>query len=364
MDLKQSRSRPPLSIIAEIGSAHGGDLTKAKELISSAKEAGADIAKFQIIYANEIVSQKAGVIPLCGKSYSIYNSFKAVQKDRDFFCKIQEECEKNKIEFFATVFGLKSLQCYYQLPTVPKKVKIASPEINHFPLFASLNELPLLVYLSSGASTLKDIKSALSYLKHPQALFHCVTQYPTDPKYCNLKVIRRLKKEFDLEIGFSDHTKEVYDAALVASYYGATIFEKHFTLSNKDEGLDDSFALTPLKFSKMVSSLHQLNSLSEAEQKYQIIEMIGKKAFALLSGSSKKKLTKPERAIYHTTHRSFVATKPICKGDIIDKNNASLLRAEVNKEGGIFSTPSRPTIYGAVAKKNYNEGDGITKIKL
>lgn len=363
MDLQQLNAKKPITIVAEIGSSHGGDLIKAKELICSAKEAGADIAKFQIIFANEIVSPKSGIIPLCGRNRSIYNDFKAVQMDQNFFCELQQECEKKNIEFFATVFGNKSLQTYYQLPSTPKKVKIASPEINHFPLFEQINQLPLLVWLSTGASTMQDIKNALSYLKHCDVLFHCVTQYPTQPKNCNLKAIKTLKKEFGLQIGFSDHTKDVYEAAIVAHYYGATIFEKHFTLSNSNDGLDDSFALTPNNFEKMATTLHQINKLTHEEEKYQIIDIIGKKQFNLLSGSSKKRLTKSEKSIYHTTHRSWVATKAIAKGEIIDKSNAALLRAELNKTGGIFSSPKQLNIFGSTARKNYDEGDGINLIK-
>lgn len=349
-------------IIAEIGSSHGGDLSKAKELIAAAKEAGANIAKFQIIYADEIVSPYAGTIMLCGQNRSIYNCFKQVQVSPQFWSEVKAACEKNNIEFLASVFGTQSLKDYLEL--APTKIKIASPELNYYPLLNEINQTNCEVLFSTGLATLKDVKEAYNYLKNPLVLFHCVTQYPTLENECNLKAIKTLSKKFPLIIGFSDHTKTIFEASSTAFYYGARFFEKHFTLSNKTNGLDDSFALTPKEFIKFSSTIRQLSLLTDDEIKYSLLSLIGKKRFDLLSGNSSKAPTLNEKKIYHTTRRSFVATTNIKKGDIITKQNALILRSESNKIAGIAPSLKRPTIYGAIAKENYIQGDGIKKVKF
>lgn len=350
------------AVIAEIGTSHNGDLEKAIEMVHAAKESGAEFAKFQIIYADEIVCANSGEIPLLGKKINLYKSFKTLEVKPDFYERVAQECEKIEIQFLASVFGEKSLSQYLQIVPTPKAIKIASPELNHYPLLQSAVKSEIPLWLSTGVSTQKDIKEAILFAPTTEVIFHCVTHYPTQPSECNLRCIEKIKKKFNKTVGFSDHTVDPIAAPMVAFYYGAEYIEKHFTLSKKSKGLDDSFAVTPKELSLLSNTLYRLSLLEKAEQKYQIVDLLGEKEFFLLAGSSNKKLTSNEKKIYRTTNRSWVALKELKKGDLLTEKNCALLRCEVNRQPGLKSTPQKIDLYGERVAKSCFAGDGIKKI--
>ncbi|MDR2258849.1 MAG: N-acetylneuraminate synthase family protein, partial [Treponema sp.] len=150
-------------IIAELGTSHGSDLVKAKELTDAAAEAGAACVKFQIVYADEILHPNTGEVALPGGKIRLYDRFKQLEVRPDFFAELKGYAESKGLLFLCTPFGPRSARELRALN--PKAVKIASPELNYTGLLREVGAWNLPILLSSGVSKLGDIEAALETLK-------------------------------------------------------------------------------------------------------------------------------------------------------------------------------------------------------
>ena len=126
-------------IIAEIGTSHGGSLKKAYALIDAAAESGADCVKFQWVYAKEILHPDTGYVALPGGKIRLYDRFLELEEPFSFYKKCAAYARKKKLDFGCSPFGIKSLHQLWKLN--PDMIKIASPELNHFPMLKELIKL-------------------------------------------------------------------------------------------------------------------------------------------------------------------------------------------------------------------------------
>lgn len=355
--LLNTRSSPPHTFIAEIGTSHNGDFLYAKELIDAAKESGANAVKFQWIIAQEIVSPYTGLIALPKGNTDIYKSFSQLEKDKQFYADIKDYAESKNLEFLCSVFGFESLEFLLELN--PTCIKIASPEINHIFLLQKIKELSpthnFSIILSDGISTFLDIANAISILSNSSTtidttILRCVTQYPANPIEYQLSRLATYKNIFNCKIGVSDHTTHPYLIPSLASMLGSTTTEKHFTLDKKKHGLDDSFALNPNEFLIMVETV---NEISTRTHHTHIIDIDIEQLFSdfphfatddILHSNNKAlisriiqgdKFSACNLPIYYTTRRSVFSKKDIPKGSLIDCSNSTLLRSETNLAHGI-----------------------------
>ena len=179
-------SRPSQTfIIAEIGTAHQGDIKKAEKLIQAAAEAGADCAKFQVVFAEEIIHPLTGDVPLPGGNTPLFEVFKGYEQDISFYSELKKITESNNMIFMASPFGLKSASILHQIGS--EIFKIASPELNHYPLLEEVQSYNKKIILSTGVSTLGDIEAALEITgKEKTSVLHCITAYPAPPEQYNL----------------------------------------------------------------------------------------------------------------------------------------------------------------------------------
>ena len=236
-----------MEIIAEIGTSHGGSLEKAKKLIDCAVDNGADWVKFQWVYADEILHPNTGFVKLPTGNIRLYDRFKALEVEPDFFAECERYTHEKGAKFTCSPFGIRSLEELMEIK--PDAVKIASPELNHIPLLKKLAEIRkrnnIHVIISSGVSKLCDIERALEILGRDNiTLLHCITFYPAPEEEYNLNVIPNLSKIFGVPCGVSDHSLDPILVPSIACALGATMIEKHITLSKETDGLDDPVALT------------------------------------------------------------------------------------------------------------------------
>lgn len=231
-------------IIAEAGTNHNGSKEKAKELIDVAARAKADSIKFQII-------NPWGLYLPGEYSYGHYD-IKEVIKLREstvlsdeIYRELATYCTEKNIDFSSSVFDKKGLDllCSFN----PPYIKIASCDLNNIRFLRQVAETGKKVVLSTGMSSLSDIEKTLKEIEKTGnlknfILLHCVSVYPANTEQTNLRFISTLKKEFDLEVGFSDHTGSS-TAAVMALVLGATWFEKHFTTDRTQKGLDHAYAM-------------------------------------------------------------------------------------------------------------------------
>ncbi len=340
-------------VIAEVGVNHNGKIKIAKKMIKIAKNCGADYVKFQNWKANNLVTENAKMAP-----YQIKNTKKKQRqidllkplelKKNDYFI-LKTFANKNKINFLSSPFDeenylflTKNLKC--------KEIKIPSGEINNFLMLSNINLKKEYIFISTGMSNLEEIahtlnfiakkkvfkvkksriiindKKKLLFLKKRLCLLHCVTDYPVDDKFANLNAIKTLEKEFQLNVGYSDHTAGIL-APIIAASLGAKVIEKHITLNKKLKGPDHKASLNPIEFKKMVKQIRKLETMM---------------------GNGKKVLQKCEIKNILIARKSIVAKKNIKQGQLFSNLNLGIKRPA----GGI--NPSKYfNLIGKKSKKNY-----------
>jgi sialic acid synthase SpsE len=347
----------PCFIIAELGTGHTQGMEYALELVRAAKQCGADCIKVQIVFADEILHPLSGKVRLPSGEVSLYEHFKMCERDLAYYRKIKEYSEGQGLLFLCSVFGAKSLGMAVELEV--SMVKVASPELNHYPLLKQIALRGLPAILSSGVSTLEDIGKALTVIPRNVCVLHCITSYPAPENEYNLLVIPRLKALFGLPVGVSDHSLDPELVPVLAIACGADLIEKHFTLSKQGKALDDPIALDAEEFGRMVSGIREAEALTPDGALEGVKQRYGEKRAAAVLGDGVKRLATSEKPNYYTTRRSLIALASIPKGSVITAENTSLLRSEKNLEPGL-DPEFLSVIYGRTARKPIPSGKGIT----
>ena len=323
-------------IIAEAGVNHNGSLGLAKKLVDKALEAGVDCIKFQTFKSENLVSMSAQMAEYqkenLGKDESQYKMLKELEISFEEFKELKKYCEEKNIMFLSTPFDLES--CDFLNDLDMKIFKIPSGEITNLPYLRKINSLGKKVILSTGMANLNEIQDALKVLKDCEvSLLHCTTEYPCPYDNVNLNAIDTLRKEFKLEVGYSDHTQGI-EVPIAAVAKGATIIEKHFTLDRNMEGPDHKASLEPNELKQMVTSIRNIE-----------------KAF----GNGTKEPQECEKKNIEIARKSIVAKINIKKGEIFTENNLTTKRP-----GSGISPMKWDFIIGKTATKDYQEDELIS----
>lgn len=215
-----------MEIIAEIGQNHNGDMALAVELIRAAKEAGADVAKFQVYDARAL-------FPKENNPWYDYNL--STELSRDDIAFLAEECATAGIEFMASVFSPELVPLLEAVGA--RRYKVASRSVREEPLMRALAATgkPLLVSLGMWAG--EEFPPVPT--QAPVGFLHCIAKYPAPLEDLGLASV-----DFTRYAGFSDHS-EGLTAAMTALARGAGIVEKHFTLDKGMYGPDHQGSMTP-----------------------------------------------------------------------------------------------------------------------
>lgn len=325
-------------IIAEAGVNHNGSLDLALKLCDAAKEAGADVVKFQTWKTEKIITHSVAQADYqssnTGKTESQFDMLKRLELSYDDFRKIKAHCDKIGIQFASTADEEESLDFLISLG-IPF-IKIGSGEITNIPYLRIMGSKKLPIIISSGMSTLAEVDVALAELRNAGAtdiiLLHCTTNYPCPMQDVNLKAMLTLKEAFKIPIGYSDHTEGI-EVPVAAVAMGAKVIEKHFTLDRNMEGPDHLASTEPAEFKKMVDSIRNIE-----------------KAF----GTGEKLPTKSEIDISKVVLKRCVASKKIKVGEVFSENNLTLKR---NDKG----LPSKywDLIIGKKAVKDYEIDEAV-----
>jgi len=212
-------------VIAEIGLNHGGNLSDAKRLIDSAARTGADAVKFQTYRTETRVPEGSPILDVLKKCELPFGAF----------AELKDYAQRNRLEFFSTPFDSESVD---YLESIDVGVyKVASFDVPNLPFLKKVAQTGKPVILSTGMSSLEEIRTAVDVLKvnaRRVTLMHCVSAYPTREEDANLAVIHRLREEFECVIGQSDHTNDIR-VPLYAVAAGAQVIEKHYKVSKDME---------------------------------------------------------------------------------------------------------------------------------
>ena len=250
-------------VIAEVGVNHNGSIETAKKLVDIALKAGCDAIKFQTFKAEKIVTRQAKKaeyqIRNTSDLESQYEMLKVLELSQECHLELIKYCKCNEITFLSTPFDEESSDFLESIGL--KMFKIPSGEITNKPLIQHIAKKQKPIILSTGMSTLGEVEEALEWIYEEGntqiTLLHCTSNYPTIPEDVNLRAMITLKQAFNIKVGYSDHTLGI-EIPLAAVALGATIIEKHITLSKEMEGPDHKASLEPYELIEMVSKIRNL----------------------------------------------------------------------------------------------------------
>ena len=328
-------------IIAEAGVNHNGNIDIAKELVDSAKDCGADVIKFQLFKAKELVipnTKKAIYQEEYSKSeetqLEMLNRLELTFKEQK---ELKNYCHQKKIEFLSSGFDLDSLYLLEGLGI--KRYKIPSGEITNLPYLRFVGAQRKPIILSTGMSNIEEIRNALYELEksgtnlNDITVLHCTTEYPAPLRDVNLRAMKTIKERLNVKVGYSDHTLGI-EVSIAAVAMGATIIEKHLTLDRNLIGPDHKASLEPDQFRSMVQSIR---NISEA------------------LGSHEKKITNSELKNLIVVRKSLVAKKDIKKGELFSGKNLCTKRP-----GSGISPMKWDEIIGTPSSKDFKANDLIS----
>lgn len=306
IDLRMNK----VTIIAEAGVNHNGDIAIAKQLAKVAKDCGADIVKYQTIDVDAIVSTKAPMAEYqkenIGKVTSQKEMLSNLILSYDEFRELKAYCDEIGIEFLSTPFEIKSIKF---LETLDCKVwKIPSGEITNYPYLVEIAKTHKPIILSTGMSTIDEVEACLKLLRENGAgditVLQCNTQYPTLYEDANVKAMNALKDRFNVKVGYSDHTRGII-VPVMAVALGATVIEKHFTLDKNMPGPDHEASLEPDELREMIKAVRN-----------------AEKAL----GTGEKKPSASEIKNAPIARKSIVALCDIKKGEVFTVDNITTKR--------------------------------------
>lgn len=351
-----------VTVIAECGVNHNGDLKLAKEMIHAAYEANADYVKFQTYKTENLIKKDCPMaqyqIDNLEEQKSQFDMLKQYELSEDNFCELYEYSQKVGIKFLSTPFDMGSLEFLYRLGL--KTIKISSGDLTNAPLLLEASKKDLSLILSTGMATLAEIDVALSvvywgyyskreptsyqeildfspqrfsnYLSEKIHLLHCLSDYPAPMENLNLQAIKVLKDRYAIPIGYSDHTLGTHvPAAAVA--LGACVIEKHFTLDRALPGPDHKASLIPEELIRMVQQIRDIE---------------------LAIGEGIKRPTENEKETAKLVRKGLYAKKFIASGQNITANDIICLRPETRSSPVLFWN-----FVNQKASKDFNPGDPL-----
>ena len=289
-------------IVAEIGNNHEGDPRVALELVNRAAEAGADAVKFQT-YRTELFVRRSDT--------ARFDRMKRFELGPADFARLADAAHASGLLFFSTPLDLDSARI---LAPLVDAFKIASGDVTFVPLLQHVAQTGKPVILSSGASQLEEIRSAIGVIREWRpsaaasaeiAVLHCVSCYPAPDDQASLRAIPFLARELGCSVGYSDHTLGI-DASVFAAVLGARIIEKHFTLDKQySDFRDHQLSADPADLSELVARVRR---------------------FEAMAGGEGKTLQPCEAALQQAIRRSIVARADLPAGHVVGHADLSWMR--------------------------------------
>lgn len=332
-----------VTVIAEAGVNHNGDVEIARKLIDAAAKAGADYVKFQTFKTNKIVTKAATRASYqdnnTGNAESQYEMLKKLEISEEMHRELISYCAIKNIKFLSTAFDLESIDFLNSVGI--ELFKVPSGEITNLPYLRKISELKKPVVLSTGMANMQEVKDALEVLtsagleRKKITVVHCNTEYPTPMEDVNLKAMNTMGDELGVNVGYSDHTLGI-EVPIAAVALGATVIEKHFTLDRDLPGPDHRASLEPKELKAMVTAIRNIEKA--------------------ISGNGFKEPSQSEKKNKPIVRKSIVAARNIGKGEKFSETNLTIKRP-----GTGISPMKWDEIIGQTASRNYQEDDFINQ---
>lgn len=305
-------------IIAEAGVNHNGDEALALALVDRAADCGADIVKFQTFKADKLVRKGAAKAEYQQRTTGDgdqHSMLRGLELSEELHRKLMKRCVARGIEFMSTAFDEESADFLIDLGV--GRLKIPSGELTNHPFLAYLAAKNLPIILSTGMSTLEEVREAIAVIATERTsrgfsaplgevvtILHCTSSYPTQLDDVNLRVIPALIECLGLPVGYSDHTEGTL-ISVAAVAIGAVAIEKHFTLDRSLPGPDHAASIEPVDLAEMVERVRQVER-------------------AL--GAATKQPMRCEIPVRDLVRRSVTTIRPVAAGATLAREDLALLR--------------------------------------
>lgn len=294
---------PPL-VIVEVGINHEGSLEKAIQMVDAAAQAGAEVVKFQChITEKEMVP--TDMTPGEISKEKLWDIIKRCELSEADEREVQRHCSARGVMYLSTPFSREAADRLHSMG-VPA-FKIGSGECNNLPLLDHIARLGRPIILSTGMNDLASVRRSVDTIQRhnvPLALLHCTSMYPTPYEKVRLGAIGDLQREFPgLPVGLSDHSIGIW-TCLGAVSLGASLLEKHFTISRSWPGPDTGISIEPQELGEMIT---------------------GSRAIWQARGGSKTILPE-EQPVIDFAYATVVTTTPIKAGDTFTRHNTWVKR--------------------------------------
>jgi len=323
----------PCYFIAEIGSMFK-TFDEAKNLIDSAIKINVDAIKFQTFRADTITTKQNQFDLSVTGNVSQYEFFKSLELSKELQKEIVNYANDKGITIFSAPSHIDDLNIMKELDL--PIYKIGGDLACHIPLLKEVAKLDKPIILSTGMCTLDEVRDSvdaiLSTGNDQLVLLHCVSDYPAKSNEANLRAIQTMKNEFNLPVGFSDHTPGIL-TSLTASIMGANVIERHFKYESNPISPDDVHALSSIEFSNLISSVREMESAK---------------------GDGKKIPSVSERHNLLANRVSIIALRNIQKNEIITSDVIDIRRPGTGLAPKYFDQ-----IIGRKAKMNIDLGSPI-----
>ena len=332
-------------VIAEIGSNFDGRIERAKMLIALAKDCGADAVKFQCFTSDKIISKEGFDMLKMGFQAkwekSVYEMYKNAEFPREWHDELFRYANKKGLHFLSSPYDKDAVDMLDDLGV--SAFKIGSGDITWHDMLRYIAKKGRTIIIATGASTIAEIDETLKVVRsegnNDIVLLQCVTNYPSQFKYSNIRAMKAMGDLFDVIVGYSDHTPGII-VPLGAVSLGACVIEKHFTDDKTRKGPDHPFAMDAKDFKEMVDSIRILER-------------------AL--GSPVKDLYEDEKETVILQRRCLRAAKDIPKGSRITEDMIDVLRP-LAKDA--LEPKYKEIIIGREAKEDMKKGETFTWAKL
>jgi len=308
-------------IIAEMSGNHNQSLERALEIVDAAAKTGAHALKLQTYTADTLtldVKEDEFFIKdkdSLWKGKSLYELYQDAYTPWEWHEPILKRANELGMLCFSTPFDDTAVDFLEGL-NVPA-FKIASFENTHLPLIKKVASTGKPMIISTGMASIAELDETVQTIRDAGCdkfvLLKCTSTYPATPENSNVLTIPHMRKLFNCEVGLSDHTMGV-GASVAAVAHGATVIEKHFTLSRKDGGVDSAFSLEPEEMKALVI---------ETERAWQSL------------GEVKYGPTEAEKGSL-VFRRSLYIAEDMKKGDILTKDNLRIVRPGMGLEPKYF----------------------------
>lgn len=275
-------------IMAEIAQAHEGSLGIAHSYIDALADCGVDAIKFQTHIADaESSSQEQFRVKFSYEDATRFDYWKRMEFTAEQWVGIKQHCDDKKVEFISSPFSIAAVELLEKLNV--KRYKIGSGELTNYLMLHKIAETRKPIILSSGMSNWTELDETITFLKpygNALSLLQCTTAYPTQPQQWGLTVIQQMKDRYNIPIGFSDHSSEIY-ACLAAAALGAEILEFHAVYNHQMFGPDAKASLTIEQIKALVNGVRKIetslkvSSLKEESSSFNELKVMFGKSLAI-----------------------------------------------------------------------------------